>query len=622
MIFVKIVGFLILSEFLCIFADVEEIFTWNYVDYKNLPHPEDFYITPDEPYYVKGNTNVEGIGYHAPTGLFIVTVVRIKKGVPSTVNAFCADDYEIGSNTPKVWGFPSYEMNEIKAEYFDNAKRRLVRTMNSADVLKKETNNETADFQINMAEEASSHVEKVFEHDDKILEPDYSRTTETYPNLKHHYENKYQNTHGNSNYKPTKDKNKHQNTHNDYFNPQYSHSNRVKPTSSHNKPYKPDEAVSQIHSVPSYVSSTHKEPSKVPIPYKEPEVSDTKYPPTTEERIVSVWHPVIDNVCDRVWILDTGSLNYPEGDIYVNPTTIWVIDIPLNKKCGVGPYKVRKRYEVPRTVVSVSVGITYVILDYKKDGTCDDVFAYFANTIAFNINVYDFKNDRSWSFRDHFTFLPVVKTSSYELEGERFTEELGVFSLALGWRDAKGYRIAYYTSPTSTQRFAVSTEVLQQENLAPTNYNPDDFRIVGNRGCDAQAVVHEFDPRTGVIFYGDRNDHSVRCWNVRTPATPDYVDVVYHSLDIALVHEIFIDSQRYLWFLSNRDPFFFKYGNNIDEINVRLFRVHVDEAIAGTLCANKNEEYKAIDVYDYPNVLKDLFSSVDKNITKIIKKKY
>ncbi|GAB0095600.1 hypothetical protein DMENIID0001_109970 [Sergentomyia squamirostris] len=630
MFFVKIVGFLIFSEILCICADVDEIYTWNYVDYKNLPHPEDSYITPEEPYYVKGNTNVEGIGYHAPTGLFIVTVARVKKGVPSTVNAFCADDYEVGSNTPKVWGFPSYEMNEVRPEYFDNAKRRSVRTIKN-ETEKSESNKELVkedETETDTKNNDASHQKEVLENDKKIVNLSEDRElsgskdslleNDDQDHSKSSYHgNKYHNTHGNSYYKPSKDKNKHQNTHNEYYKPQYSHSNRVKPSSSHNKPYKPHhyDSLSHIHSVHSHVS-THKEPIKVPIPYKESEVSYNKYPATPEESFISVWHPVVDDVCNRVWILDTGVLNYPDGNIIIYPTSIWIIDIPSNKKCGVGPYRVRKRYEVPNTVVPVDGGITYVALDYKKGGTCDDVFAYFPDTFANKINVYDYKNDKSWSFEDHYSFFPVLKTSTYELYGEEFTEEFGVFSITLGWRNAKGYRTAYYIAPTSTVQFGVSTEVLQQENLAPTNYNPDDFRPIGNRGCDNQAVVHVFDSKNGVIFYGNRHDHSIRCWNVRTPPTPDNVDLVFQSLDITYIHEIFIDKHGYLWTLSNSDPFFFKYGFDTDKINVRLFRVHVDDAIAGTVCANDDDEYKAIDLYDYPKALNDLFSSIGRNATK------
>ncbi|GAB0090607.1 hypothetical protein DMENIID0001_053460 [Sergentomyia squamirostris] len=464
MVVVKLLGIFVLFEILCVSGVVEEIFTWNYVDYKNLPQPEDSYIIPEEPYYAKGNTNVQGISYHAPTGLFIVTVARVKKGVPSTVNAFCADNYEKGSNTPKVWGFPSYEMNEIKAEYFDMAKRRSVRSKNIGNHNQTQNTHNT-----NKPHHNYSTFVKPTTHNTIIPSNSTSYTYSLHNKL------------------------------NKLYHSQTMRNNQK------------NQSLSKIHSIH---LSKHKETFYVPLPYKESDISTkspvkkpyNNYPSTPEEHIISVYHPVVDTVCDRVWILDTGALDYPEGDIIIYPASIWIIDIPLNGKCGVGPYRVRKRYEIPRTVVSVVAGITNVALDYKKGGTCNDVFAYFANTFSGKINVYDYKNDKSWSFLDHYSFFPVIKTSTYELDGEEFTDEFGVFSITLGWRNVNGYRTAYYISPTTTIQFGVSTEVLQQEDLSPTKYNPDDFRSIGNRGCDTQAVVHVFDSKNGIIFYGDRNE--------------------------------------------------------------------------------------------------------------------
>ncbi|GAB0094204.1 hypothetical protein DMENIID0001_094590 [Sergentomyia squamirostris] len=47
----------------------------------------------------------------------IVTVARIRPGVPSTLNAFCTTDYPKRSS-PRLWGFPNYQKNMLRASFY------------------------------------------------------------------------------------------------------------------------------------------------------------------------------------------------------------------------------------------------------------------------------------------------------------------------------------------------------------------------------------------------------------------------------------------------------------------------------------------------------------------------
>lgn len=570
-------------------------------------------MTPTEPYYVRENANVHGIGYHAPTGLFIVTVARAKKGVPSTVNAFCAEKYKKGTNNPKVWGFPSYKINELLPEYFDS-KRRSIRSadIKNKDELEKEMTEEKEKVEVTKVEKPEFEVNEK----DKVLESDKPQDIEkdvTKSNSEDKENFKDDGTHNKNNIalnadekdvnnigleekdvnveesidndddesrkkwsygNKHKDKDRNKNpvyhgsghghhthaekpnySHGNYYNPDYSHGSHHgnKPSNSHyNKPHyshvisKPHKnkygTLSQIHTVHSH-SHGHKEHYYVPLPYQEdkdkptPTAPEPKYP-----NFISVFHPVVDNVCDRVWFIDSGVLGYVDGYKEISSPSIWVVDLPTKGKCGEGPYPVSHRYEIPSNVLPGGTyhGLFYVSLDYKKGGNCDDVFVYFPAVFTGRLNVYDFKNNKAWSFRDHYSFFPVISTSTFVQEDEKYTMNYGVFSITLGWRDARGYRTAYYISPTSTVEFGVSTEVLKQKDLAPLNYNSDDFKPIGNRGCETQAQIHVFDSKNGVIFYGDRHSLSLRCWNVRKPLTPDNVDVVYYDANLVYVHDIFV----------------------------------------------------------------------------------
>ncbi|GAB0088328.1 hypothetical protein DMENIID0001_027310 [Sergentomyia squamirostris] len=886
----------------------EEFYAWKYVEYKNLPKAADYFIKPDEPYYIPENTNIEGVGYHATTGLFIVTVGRLKKGIPSTVNAFCAHSYkEKGTINPKVWGFPSYEINALLPEFFKYNKKPYSRTTHeSEEETKKDVKDEHSDTTTEGKEEepefgviSEGTTVEIVENTEKnvkvkreieMKEEDVSSTkfeTTTiseyttdgvvdsfkkgsvygnkhssgpkdknkypiYHGSNHDYDSKPDYSHGDynkpdyshgdyGNYKPDYshgDKDRPQYSHGDYDNhkpdysygekdkpeygvhgahytPQYQYEDKNKPDYSHgdyNKPefqygqnYKPQYSygeyyynkapysygdyfrpedkhrnknknkpqivyvdyyqpnysqsykplnyeyykptynkrpnkphysnavskhqknkygsLSQIHSLHShsskkkdviYIPVPHKEPQKYPHTDHYPSKPDDKYPdhhgdkypntdhsdkyptnpdhtypdkypdhhadkypnidhsdkyptnpdhsypdkypdhhadkypnidhsdkyPTNPEHhypdkyphnpdkypdypdknplkstnhIISVYHPVIDNVCDRVWLLDTGTLEYEDGFITLQLVTLWVVDIPQHKACGSGPYNIIKHYEFPRSVISDITGLVNLALDYKKGATCDDVYAYIPNSASGEISVYDYKNDYSWTFGNHYSFFPVLKASTFKLLDEEVTSIAGINSITLGWRDASGYRTAYYISPTSSEQFGVSTELLKQKSLAPDNYNYDDFHSIGNRGCDGFAAVHVFDSKNGVIFYGDRNKHSLRCWNVRKALTPDNIDIVYYDVDIAYVHDISIDEYGYLWFLSNNYPIYAEDGEtqDITDINIRLYRIHVDIAIKGTLCANDDDEYKASGVYDYPKATLDFFSQLE-----------
>lgn len=49
---------------------------------------------------------------------------------------------------------------------------------------------------------------------------------------------------------------------------------------------------------------------------------------------------------------------------------------------------------------------------------------------------------------------------------------------------------------------------------------------LGNRGPYGQSAMHEFDPKTGIIFYSQVNMNGFGCWNSKTPFRPENFDVL------------------------------------------------------------------------------------------------
>ncbi|XP_055679876.1 L-dopachrome tautomerase yellow-f2-like isoform X1 [Lutzomyia longipalpis] len=97
-------------------SSVEEVFKWKRVIYENLPKSENSWVGPYR-YYIPENQGVNSFGYHPSSGLFIVTMVRFRPGIPTSLGAFCVQENAIGSS-PRIWGFPNYQINALRDSDF------------------------------------------------------------------------------------------------------------------------------------------------------------------------------------------------------------------------------------------------------------------------------------------------------------------------------------------------------------------------------------------------------------------------------------------------------------------------------------------------------------------------
>ncbi|XP_055680107.1 L-dopachrome tautomerase yellow-f-like [Lutzomyia longipalpis] len=98
---------------------VEELYKWKIIQYENPPQSENSSIGP-YPYYVPEFNSIVQMGYHPQSGLMIVTVPRMRPGVPITLGAFCVQGNPVGSS-PKIWGFPNYEVNTLEASDYQSS---------------------------------------------------------------------------------------------------------------------------------------------------------------------------------------------------------------------------------------------------------------------------------------------------------------------------------------------------------------------------------------------------------------------------------------------------------------------------------------------------------------------
>ncbi|XP_055680122.1 L-dopachrome tautomerase yellow-f2-like [Lutzomyia longipalpis] len=314
--------------------------------------------------------------------------------------------------------------------------------------------------------------------------------------------------------------------------------------------------------------------------------------PDEVERIISVYQVTIDEKCNRVYFVDNGQVTYNLNTTYVmQKPALVVVELPTDG-CSARNFPIIRRAEFPDGIAAKgSDGFSHIALDHQPGDSCDDLFLYIPNIFHKYLTVYDYKENEFWTI-EHETFQPVIAESNFIFdETLAYDLALGPLSIALGHADENGEKTVYYASIASTGLYAVSTKVLRDKSKSNEIQHSEDFRIIGYRGCDHQILKTIIDDTHGVMFFSEVQSNQIRCWNMSKPLNSDNIGVVYESKDLKFGLQMFIDSLGYLWFHSTRLPLIYKTDLplNLDEVNSRIFRVKVTDAIRGTICVNEQE---------------------------------
>ncbi|XP_059611835.1 L-dopachrome tautomerase yellow-f-like [Phlebotomus argentipes] len=300
--------------------------------------------------------------------------------------------------------------------------------------------------------------------------------------------------------------------------------------------------------------------------------------------IINVYFPHVDERCNRLFALDTGYLRYsPTLSYDVQYPALLVYGLPANG-CQTRNFPLIRRIEIPKHLWTLSLGFITVTLDYQPKGSCEDVILYICNTLDNSLVVYDYKRGDFWSFVDD-SMKPILSQTAVYFKTFTFYVPLGLSNIVLGYPDKNGDRNAYYGPAASSVEYVVTTKLLKNKRAA-YKYNREYFTPIGYRGCGAERFKQVFDPETGVIFFGEANSHRISCWNTRLPFNPDTIGVVFESDLLLYPADMFLDTEGFLWFLTDQLPIMYNTADFLDtsEINSRLFRVNAFEAIKGTIC--------------------------------------
>ncbi|XP_060529364.1 protein yellow-like [Cylas formicarius] len=299
--------------------------------------------------------------------------------------------------------------------------------------------------------------------------------------------------------------------------------------------------------------------------------NDSKPDPNT---LVSIFRVAVDK-CDRLWAMDTGLADILGNPKQVLPPSIAIFDLNTDKLI--------RRYTIKSDWVSEDAFFANIEVDVKGD-RCDEAFAYLPNLGSYELVVYSFQEDDSWRFKHNFFHFDPLK-GDFNVSGVNFQWSDGIFSIALGPEEPNGYRTAYFHALASLNEFSVNTEVLQNQTLAADPHNYHLFKLEGSKGENSQTASSVFDQQSNVLFVSQQNKDGVACWNPKKPLNPQNVPLIIEDHEkLVFINDLKIDADRNLWILSDKLSHFLYRELSPEEVNYRILKIKVDDAIEGSIC--------------------------------------
>ncbi|XP_063989276.1 protein yellow-like [Diachasmimorpha longicaudata] len=275
--------------------------------------------------------------------------------------------------------------------------------------------------------------------------------------------------------------------------------------------------------------------------------------------------------CDRLWVLDTGTIGIGNTTVQACPYTLNVFDLTTDK--------ILRQYKLRPDDINMNTFIANIAVDLGKDG-CDDAFAYMSDELGYGLIVYSWENNTSWRVT-HSYFMPDPLAGDYNVGGLNFQwGEEGIFGMSLSPIALDGFRTLFFHPLSSNREFAVSTRILRDPDLALDSYH--EFQPLAERfmGHSTSEVMDE----NGLQIFNLVDQNAVGCWNSLLPYSPaNHALIARH--DEALIFPADVKIRRgMVWIISDRMPNFLLASLNYTDINFRILTMPLSAAIAGTVC--------------------------------------
>ncbi|KAJ1524729.1 hypothetical protein ONE63_009612 [Megalurothrips usitatus] len=282
------------------------------------------------------------------------------------------------------------------------------------------------------------------------------------------------------------------------------------------------------------------------------------------------------DACNRLWVLDTGTVGIGNTTQNVCPYSILVFDLVTDQ--------LLRRYTLRNQDTNANTFIANIAVDVGQ--TCDDTFLYASDELGYGLIVYSWELNTSWRVQ-HGYFLPDPLKGDFTIAGLNFQWfEEGIFGMALSAIKQDGYRTLFFAPLASNREFAVSTRVLRDKTMAESEESYHQFLALPNRGPNTHTTA-QFMGDDGILFYNLIDQNAVGCWNSRLPFSKETQGVLDRD-DIGLVFpsDVKVDAQKTLWVMSDRMPVFL-ISNSLDfknDVNFRIYSAPVADLIRGTVC--------------------------------------
>lgn len=283
--------------------------------------------------------------------------------------------------------------------------------------------------------------------------------------------------------------------------------------------------------------------------------------------------------CGRLWVLDSGQVEALEATPrQVCPPQLIVFNLTTDQVIG--------RYPIPEEHVRQNSLFTNIVNDIRDD-KCDDVHVYFTDVWRFSLLVFRLRDEKFWRFNSHL-FYPDPLASDYNLHDINFQWSDGIFGISLTPVNKQGDRTLFFHPMSSYREFVIPTSLLRNETA------PDDSALVArsiklageSRGYSGQSSASAID-RNGVMFFNLVTRDAVGCWDTRKPYKKSTIGIVAQDSEkLVFPNDLKIDSEpkQSVWILSNKLPVFLYRKLNPNDINFRIMREYVDEAVVGGVC--------------------------------------
>ncbi|XP_019884892.2 protein yellow isoform X1 [Camponotus floridanus] len=293
------------------------------------------------------------------------------------------------------------------------------------------------------------------------------------------------------------------------------------------------------------------------------------------EGLTSVFRVQVDE-CDRLWVLDSGKTELAIRSKQLCPPAIFIFDLRTDNLI--------RKYTLPDEQIKQDSLYINIAVDIRNHD-CSSAVAYLSDVWRYGIVVYDFFKDTTFRV-EHPFFYPDPLASRYELHGIKFLWTDGIFGIALSPVDIRDDRTLFFHPMSSFREFAVSTSIFRDKRTA--DRNAEEFVPVGRpRAKDYGHSSGSAIDRNGVMFFNMVTRDSVWCWDTRKEYIPQNLGVIGTSnVSLIFPNDIKVDHEpeQSVWLISNRLPMYLYGTLNSGNINYRIFKASVKEAIRDTVC--------------------------------------